>query len=780
MQIHTRGCTLLCAGLLLAAQAFAAREQAESWGRTALPSVARPERTEAVLFGTDFENGWDGWSTVDLTAMTPTWHVSATNAYNGGQSWWAGSEALEGYDNHWLQYLETPAVAVEAAPAQLSFRLRYAAEAPGGEPAGYNAWDGCNVWVSLDGGAWTVATGFSYAYTNSSLYSFGNEFNMGTGIPGWCGTSNWRVVTKDLAAYVGHSVSFRFAFCSDGAFCTADDADLIGMLVDDVLLTSNGNTVLQNDAEGVAVPADFTAVTGGAAGNTWTMSTAQSHSPTHAANAAVADGVLCALVSPVYAIPADQDCWLEFWLRCDLDDFDGDGDNTLEDYYHVEVSDDGGLVWETLFYDYGDASRPGGAAWEDYVPGLPFNGNVAMSLNQWGGQDIQLRWRLTTDYNDDGGTGTGLWIDDVEVWGSDVPVNDVACAQIVPGFPRTLGTPCPTFVRYNNNGSEARTQVQAWMVANDQLNGPILPRMDIAPLSFVTRTYTWTPALVGENELKSYANNAGDQVPLNDTLWVSPIDVRPEGEYEFGYSYADAQWYFDGGDPAMYVDNAADLGPLSVVSVTLGLYDPDSDAGGKVIRVHLLEDVAGQPGDEIWNGDYTLTTQGIQTLWEFQVDDGVQVTGNFWVWAERLDGYPHALGADLVWNANHYCLTDGLDYDLGFSDPDGNELMLWVLTEAVDAVEDGGAQPGAFALDQAVPNPFNPTTQLNFHAPVGTPLSLRVYNLNGQEVANLFSGTASGQTQSVTLDGGRMASAVYFARLEGAGQVSTLKLVLSK
>lgn len=753
----------------------------DRWGRGPLPREDRPERTEAVLFGSDFESGWDGWTTSDMTAIEPVWHPATFNAYQGN-SWWSGLESLHGYDNHWLQYLETPAVAIGATPAQLSFRLRYSTEAPGGEPAGYNAWDGCNVWVSVDGGAWSVATGFSWNYTSTSLYSFGNEFGMGTGIPGWAGTSNWRAVTKDLASYVGHTVAFRFAFCSDPAYCSADNASITGMYVDDVLVTSNGATVLENNADGVATPADFTATSGGASGNTWTLSTANSHSPSHAANGAVGDGLSNALVSPVWTLPADQDLWLEFWLRSDMQDSDGDGDTSLEDYYHVEISADGGATWEVLFYDYSDASRPGASAWEDYQPGLPFNGNIEMSLNEYGGQDVKLRWRLSTDWDDDGGIGTGLWIDDVEVWGSDVPANDLACAQIIPGYPRTVGTPCETFVQFDNNGSSDLFQIQGWMSANNQLDGPILPRMDLPPLTSVTRLYEWTPDMVGENELKSWGANPEDQVTVNDTLWVSPIEVRSAGEFEFGYGYQDPAFFFSGGDPAMFVDevSALGLGTLDVVSVSLGLYDPDGTAGGKVIRVHLMEDNAGTPGDEIWSGDYTLTTQDVVTLWEFGVDAGVQVTGDFWVWCERLQNYPHALGNDVIWNTGHYALTDGVDFDLSFSDATGSEVLLYVLTEADTALPGAPVLPSDFVLDAAVPNPFNPSTTLSFHAPAGTELALSVYNLRGQEVARLFDGLASGQTQSFSFNGAGMASGVYFARLEGEGRVATQKLVLNK
>jgi hypothetical protein len=68
------------------------------------------------------------------------------------------------------------------------------------------------------------------------------------------------------------------------------------------------------------------------------------------------------------------------------------------------------------FYDYGDTDRPGYQVWEEYVPGLAFNGNVFMDISEFAGKDIIVKVQSRYDDNDDGGIGTGLFIDDFKIY----------------------------------------------------------------------------------------------------------------------------------------------------------------------------------------------------------------------------------------------------------------------------------------------------------------------------------------------------------------------------
>ena len=72
--------------------------------------------------------------------------------------------------------------------------------------------------------------------------------------------------------------------------------------------------------------------------------------------------------------------------------------------------------WVQLFYDYGDITRPGSLGWEVYPPGAPFNGNSQLDISEYAGADIKIRLTGRMDENDDGGSGEGLFFDDIHVW----------------------------------------------------------------------------------------------------------------------------------------------------------------------------------------------------------------------------------------------------------------------------------------------------------------------------------------------------------------------------
>lgn len=90
--------------------------------------------------------------------------------------------------------------------------------------------------------------------------------------------------------------------------------------------------------------------------------------------------------------------------------------------------------------------------------------------------------------------------------------------------------------------------------------------------------------------------------------------------------------------------------------------------------------------------------------------------------------------------------------------------------------------PREFGLNQNYPNPFNPITQISFRIASPTNVSLRIYNVLGQEVKSLFHGDLPAGNYSLVWDGsdneGRpAATGVYLYRLE-AGEFSEVKKML--
>lgn len=92
-------------------------------------------------------------------------------------------------------------------------------------------------------------------------------------------------------------------------------------------------------------------------------------------------------------------------------------------------------------------------------------------------------------------------------------------------------------------------------------------------------------------------------------------------------------------------------------------------------------------------------------------------------------------------------------------------------------------QPAAVSLLPNRPNPFNPSTTIDFAVPVTGPVRLQVFDLRGRLVRTLVAGTLGAGSHRITWDGrdaeGReLPSAVYVSRLQAHDQVSTGRMTL--
>jgi hypothetical protein len=85
-----------------------------------------------------------------------------------------------------------------------------------------------------------------------------------------------------------------------------------------------------------------------------------------------------------------------------------------------------------------------------------------------------------------------------------------------------------------------------------------------------------------------------------------------------------------------------------------------------------------------------------------------------------------------------------------------------------------------YILNQNYPNPLNPVTKIKYSVPHSTFISLKVYNLLGQEVAILVEEEKQVGTYTILFDGSGLASGVYYYRLETNDFTKTKKLLLLK
>ena len=96
----------------------------------------------------------------------------------------------------------------------------------------------------------------------------------------------------------------------------------------------------------------------------------------------------------------------------------------------------------------------------------------------------------------------------------------------------------------------------------------------------------------------------------------------------------------------------------------------------------------------------------------------------------------------------------------------------------VTGIESEEILPAEYALFQNFPNPFNPETRIQYQVSSISQVVLKVYDVIGKEVAVLVNEEQPGGRYEVEFDGSRLASGVYFYKLQAGDYVSTKKMIL--
>lgn len=112
----------------------------------------------------------------------------------------------------------------------------------------------------------------------------------------------------------------------------------------------------------------------------------------------------------------------------------------------------------------------------------------------------------------------------------------------------------------------------------------------------------------------------------------------------------------------------------------------------------------------------------------------------------------------------------------------------FIITAATTDVSDRQNIVEKFILYPAYPNPFNPTTHIEYSIPQKSFVSLKIYDAIGNEVTTLVNGEKAAGSYGVELNASGWASGLYFYRLQAVGVnpdlqkdfVQTKKIILLK
>ena len=423
----------------------------------------------------------------------PHFHPSDNGAYEGN-SWWCADESIGGYDNEWIQYLDTPPVSIPSDQFILKAQMQWSIESPltaSGAVDDYpclDGWDAANVRISIDGGtSWSLLTATSAADSYHFDYGYGwiwNDEDYACDEPlsnlsaGWASTQtsstapvedvDWHEVTFDLSNYSGEEVIVRFAFGSDPGLSTADGDPVDGFRVDNI---------------------EIVEISGG--------------------------------FDPIFFDDADNEIHM------------------IPGYEETET----GLDLYYGFYDYGDVTRPGSSEWEIYEPGDAFNNNVQMDLTAWAGESIHMVFIARTDDNNDTGEdGSGLFIDDIHIWKVEVidipqPMNLQAEAE---DNSITVAWEAPPGGSYDNAGityNDGNFESGVSMTQGTAVMGTLFS-MPYGVDSVIVHSVEVFGGGGGNSRITGYSVTLGmpDDIPTNSVAITTTVDTWAETNLNWGFS----------------------------------------------------------------------------------------------------------------------------------------------------------------------------------------------------------------------------------------------------
>jgi hypothetical protein len=111
-----------------------------------------------------------------------------------------------------------------------------------------------------------------------------------------------------------------------------------------------------------------------------------------------------------------------------------------------------------------------------------------------------------------------------------------------------------------------------------------------------------------------------------------------------------------------------------------------------------------------------------------------------------------------------------------------SDVFRYTRAKLTSDADEGAEIPSTYSLEQNYPNPFNPSTNIRFGLPETAPVTLEVYNLQGQKVAVLLQNvTKSAGMHTLSFDASKLSSGIYVYRImAGSTFMASQKMVLLK
>jgi len=199
------------------------------------------------------------------------------------------------------------------------------------------------------------------------------------------------------------------------------------------------------------------------------------------------------------------------------------------------------------------------------------------------------------------------------------------------------------------------------------------------------------------------------------------------------------------------------------------------DAVAAIVGSVIFEDgfyhmwYSGTSGDPFSGIEIGYATSPDGVTWTKHPGNPIMTGGTPGSWDDDNNGSPRVIkdgSRYRMWYTGRGTASGGFDR-LGYAED---------IITGIETLAD--IQPEHFHLKQNYPNPFNPATTIEFTLPQSGFVTLKVYNLLGEEVAVLLEAHQPAGNYTVNFDASQLTSGIYYYTLAADGYQQTRKMVL--
>jgi len=457
-----------------------------------------------------------------------------------------------------------------------------------------------------------------------------------------------------------------------------------------------------------------------------------------------------------------ETAYLSFWTKYEIEQD--------ADIGYIEICSDGGQTWDRLNSVYSGSQDQ----WK----------NELISLKEYCGSgfnDVRIRFHLVTDSEQDKPM-LGWFLDHIVV-GAIRFQHDVDIVSLPKDFEQVpvLANFIPiTIVRNLGKEDESNIMVTCQIdtggtvIYSDEQTIDMVKSLDSKQVAF----NKWSSPEIRNYNFSIFTSQANDENKCNDTLLyrMETTNFVDDFESDMNNWNSDSGW----GTSTMFVHS----GTSSLCDSPEGVYQNNMDSWASYkLSIDLSQVEAAHIS--YWTcyfiqqdhdfGYVEISTDNGST-WNQLGEDYTGVQASWTKEGRSLTAYCGS-GFNEVWIRFHFVSDDNVSL-LGWFLDDieiyAGELQTDVANQKITQL------PEKFVLHPNYPNPFNPSTTIQFAIPKSSKVTLKIIDMLGREVATLVDEKLLPGEHKVIFDSKELPSGVYFYRLQAEEFTATKKLLLLK